>query len=248
MIWIRKILFFLYGLIIYFIGLATLIYLCGFIGNFLVPNTIDGPPRVDVLTALGINLSLVMLFMFQHSLMARQSFKKWWLKIVPRPIERSTFVLFSCAALLSIFHFWQPMPGVIWDIKYRPLVVFCYSIYFLGWTIVLISTFLINHWDLFGMRQVYLHLVDKPYTDLDLTKPFFYGKIRHPLYLGFLIAFWATPKMSVAHLVFSLTITAYILIAIQLEERDLIADFKDRYLDYKKKVPMILPLRKDGKP
>ena len=244
---IKKTLFFLFGLFVYFIALITLAYMAGFLGNFLVPNSIDGLPRTDTWSAILTNILLILVFTCQHSIMARQGFKKWWIRIIPKPIERSTFVLFSSLALLFIFHYWQPIRGIVWDFQSAPLAVIFYAIYFLGWTIVVVATFLINHWDLFGLRQVYLYLVDRPYTALDLSKPFFYGRIRHPLYLGFLITFWATPTMTVTHLLFSVLVSTYIFLAVKLEEKDLISDFKDQYLEYKKKVPMLLPINKKAK-
>ena len=244
MIQFRKIIFFLYGILVYIITLGTLAYMIGFMGNFLVPNTIDGAQKVGTFQAIIINSVLLLIFAIQHSVMARQSFKKAWTRIIPKPIERSTYVLMSCVALLLLFFFWEPIDGMVWNVQSETGVIVLYCIYFLGWSMVFFTTFLISHWDLFGLRQVYLYLVGRPYTAVDFTVPFFYKKIRHPLYLGFLITFWATPTMSLTHLFFSILFTAYVFMAINLEEKDLVYDFKERYVEYKKKVPMILPIKR----
>ena len=245
MIYLKKTLFAIYALIGYAVSMLTLVYMAGFLGNFLVPNTIDGPQVVSTTQAIITNLALMLLFALQHSIMARKSFKERWVKIVPKPIERTTYGLFSCVALLLLFHFWEPINGVIWEFQSPTIVIILYSLYFLGWTITVVSTFQINHWDLFGLRQVYLYLRNRPYTALDFSQPTFYKQIRHPLYFGFLIAFWATPIMTVPHLLFSIMLSAYIFKAIQLEEKDLIFDFKERYLEYQKKVPMLFPVKRN---
>jgi len=232
---------FAYGLLSYAVFLATALYAIGFIGGFLVPTTLDGEPRVPFLDALLIDTLLLGLFAVQHSVMARPAFKRMWTRIVPEPIERSTYVLFSSLALLVLFAFWQPMGGTIWDVEDATGRVALYALYAFGWALVFATTFLINHFDLFGLRQVWLHLRGQPYTYLRFVTPGPYRLVRHPLYVGWLFAFWATPTMTSAHLVFALATTAYILIAIQFEERDLMAAHGEDYRLYRDRVPMLLP-------
>jgi len=244
----KRIAFFTYGTVSYLLFLATFSYAAAFIGNIAVGQTIDGTPQVPFGQALLINVALLGLFAVQHSVMARPAFKRWWTTFVPKPIERSTYVLFSSAALLVLFHKWQPMGGIIWDVQSEAGRIALYGLFGLGWLVVLVATFLINHFDLFGMRQVWLYLRGQPYTQLGFMTPGFYRFVRHPLYLGFLIGFWATPTMTVAHLVFALMTTAYILIAIQLEEGDLIRALGTTYAEYRRQVPMLIPKvgRKDA--
>ena len=231
----------LYGVISYAIFFATFLYAIGFIGNLLVPKSIDSAPLIPLASAIGVNILLLGVFALQHSIMARPAFKKWWTRHVPRPMERSTYVLFSSLALIAMFVFWQPMGGVIWEV-HNPLgQAALYSLFALGWALVLLATFLINHFDLFGLRQVWLHFRGKAYTPLKFGTPWLYKYIRHPLYLGWFLAFWATPTMTVAHLLFAVMTTVYILLAIQLEEKDLIAEHGERYIDYRKHVPMVIP-------
>ena len=237
----KRIAFFTYGTVSYVIFLATFLYAMAFIGNIAVGQTIDGIPQIPFGQALVINLALLGLFAVQHSAMARPAFKRWWTKFVPKPIERSTYVFFSSAALLVLFHKWQPMGGIIWDVQSEAGQIALYGLFGLGWLVVLVATFLINHFDLFGMRQVWLYFRGQPYTPLGFMTPGFYRFVRHPLYLGFLIGFWATPTMTVAHLVFALATTAYILIAIQLEEGDLVRALGTTYADYRRQVPMLIP-------
>jgi protein-S-isoprenylcysteine O-methyltransferase Ste14 len=183
------------------------------------------------------------LFAVQHSVMARPAFKRWWTRIVPEAAERSTYVLFSSLALIALFWFWQPMGGVIWEVSAPLGVDIAYAIYAAGWALLLYCTFLIDHFDLFGLRQVWLQLVGRPFTPLAFKTPWLYRQMRHPLYVGWLMIFWATPRMTVTHLVFAVMTTAYILVAIQLEERDLIAAHPE-YAEYKKRVPMLVPIPK----
>ncbi len=237
---------FLYGVVCYTIFFATFLYAIGFVGNLVVPKSIDSAPHVPLGQALLINTLLLGMFVLQHSVMARKGFKKWWTRIIPKPMERSTYVLFSSAALIALFAYWQPMGGTVWDIQNIMARAILYSAFAFGWLLVLVSTFLINHFDLFGLRQVYLYLRGEEYTPLGFKTPGLYKYVRHPLYVGWLFAFWATPTMTAAHLVFALATTAYILIAIQLEERDLIGAHGRAYIEYRKRVPMLIP-RVNGK-
>jgi protein-S-isoprenylcysteine O-methyltransferase Ste14 len=221
------------------------LYAIGFIGNFWVPKSMDSPRDVPMATALLVNLGLLGLFAVQHSVMARPAFKRWWTRLVPEAAERSTYVLFSSLALIALFWFWQPMGGLIWQLESPAAVNTMYVVYAAGWLLLLYSTFLINHFDLFGLRQVWLHLRGKPYTQLAFRTPWLYRQVRHPLYVGWLMIFWATPTMTVAHLLFAVMTTAYILVAIRLEERDLIAAHPE-YADYRQRVPMIVPFIKRG--
>jgi protein-S-isoprenylcysteine O-methyltransferase Ste14 len=236
----KRYLYFSYGLIAYALFLLTYLYAIGFVGNFAVPRTIDGVPGMDLGPALLIDLGLLGLFAIQHSVMARPGFKRWWTRFVPEPIERSTYVLFSSVLLLALFALWQPLGGVVWSITNPVGYWALYGLFALGWLIVLISTWLINHFDLFGLRQVTLYLQGKPYTPLKFGTPWLYRYVRHPLYVGWFLAFWATPSMTVTHLLFAVMTTAYILIAIRLEERDLLKAHSE-YAAYRKRVPMLIP-------
>ena len=239
----KRLAIFAYGLVCYAVFFATFLYAVGFIGNLWVPKSIDSPRDVDLGTALLVNLGLLGVFAVQHSVMARPAFKRWWTRIVPEPAERSTYVLFSSLALIALFWFWQPMGGVIWDINASSGVDAIYVVYAAGWALLLYSTFLINHFDLFGLRQVWLQLIGKPFTPLDFRTPWLYRQVRHPIYVAWLMIFWATPTMTVAHLVFAIMSTAYILVGLRLEERDLIAAHPE-YAEYMKRVPGLLPLSK----
>lgn len=239
----KRALILLYGVVCYAVFFATFLYSIGFIGNFAVPKAMDSPRDVAFGTALLVNLGLLGLFAVQHSVMARPAFKRWWMKLIPQPAERSTYVLFSSLALIALFWFWQPMGGVIWSLESQTAVTVAYTLYALGWALLLYCTFLIDHFDLFGLRQVWLQARGKPYTAVPFVTPWLYRQMRHPLYVGWLMIFWATPTMTVAHLVFAIMTTAYILVAIQLEERDLI-EAHPEYAEYKKRVPMLLPFGK----
>ena len=236
----QRVLVFIYGVVAYALFFATFLYAIGFVGNLFVPKAIDSAPQVPFNQALLVNLGLLGLFAVQHSLMARPFFKRWLTRFIPQAAERSTFVVASSLALIALFAFWQPMGGVIWSIENPQAQILLHVLFAFGWLLVLVSTFLINHFDLFGLRQVWLNLHKKPYTQLRFGTPVLYRLVRHPLYLGFILGFWATPVMTVAHLVFAVATTAYILIAIQLEEHDLM-DAHPEYAEYRRKVPMLIP-------
>ena len=237
----KRIAFFVYGSLSYVIFLGTFLYAIGFIGNFGVPRTLDGAPNEPLGVAFLIDAALLTLFAVQHSVMARKWFKDRWTRIVPKPLERSTYVLFSSLALIMLFWQWQPLGGVVWSIEDPFARIVLRVLFAFGWALVLISTFLINHFDLFGLRQVWLYLLGRPYTTLRFGTPGPYRLVRHPLYVGWLFAFWSTPTMTLAHLLFSVATTAYILMAIQFEERDLIREHGEAYEAYRRSVPMLIP-------
>ena len=236
----KRVAVFCYGFACYVMFLGVFAYSIGFIGNLFVPKSIDSDPAGPLGVAIIVNVLLLGVFAVQHSVMARPAFKRWWTKIVPEPVERSTYVLFSNLALILLFWQWRPMGGVVWDIQEPVLCTALFALYGVGWLVILVSTLLINHFDLFGLRQVWLYFRGKPYTHLEFKTPGLYKHIRHPLYVGWFIAFWATPTMSIAHLVFACATTAYILIAVQIEERDLLK-YHDEYAKYRHRVPMFLP-------
>jgi protein-S-isoprenylcysteine O-methyltransferase Ste14 len=244
-----KITAFLYGLICYVLFLGTFLYAVGFLGNFGVPKSMDSGTERPFFEALGVNVALLGLFAIQHSVMARQWFKKAWTSIVPQPVERSTYVLFTNAALLLLFWKWEPMGGVIWNVENGTGRLALYGLYAMGWLTVLATTFLIDHFDLFGLRQVWLYLRGREYTSSGFRTPGPYRLVRHPLYVGWLMVFWGAPVMTAAHLVFAIATTGYILLAIQFEERDLVR-LHPEYVEYRKRVPMIVPtgssIQRDG--
>jgi protein-S-isoprenylcysteine O-methyltransferase Ste14 len=235
-----RVLILAYGTASYALCLVTLLYAAGFIGGFVTPTRLDGPRQGSVVVALAADLGLLALFALQHSGMARPAFKLWWARIVPEAAERSTYVLLSSLALLLLFWYWQPVGGVVWTTRDTTSQAVLYAVYAMGWLLVLVTTFLINHFDLFGLRQVWLSFRERPYTRLGFNTPGLYRIVRHPLYVGWLLVFWATPRMTAAHLVFAAALTAYILVAIRWEERDL-ADAHPEYAAYRRRVPMLLP-------
>lgn len=240
----KKVFFLLYGIVSYLAFFGTILYAIGFVGNIFVPKSIDSSPVTSLAEAVLVNASLLLLFALQHSIMARPAFKKRWVKIIPEPVERSTFVLLASLCLMLMMWQWQPMGAVVWSVENETVRAVLLVLSLTGWAIVFISTFLINHFDLFGLRQTWLYFRGIPYTNLPFRIPLLYKFVRHPLYLGFIIAFWSASTMTIAHLLFAVLTTGYILIAIQLEEKDLVSLFGEKYLKYRKWVPMILPFSK----
>ncbi|HEY2780671.1 MAG TPA: isoprenylcysteine carboxylmethyltransferase family protein [Steroidobacteraceae bacterium] len=236
-----RIAIFAYGILSYLFFFGVFLYGIGFIGGFLTPTSLDGVPTSSLGRALTADLSLLAAFALQHSGMARPAFKAWWKRYVPEAAERSTYVLLSSIALAALYVYWQPIGGAVWSVTdgaARDVVI---GVYLFGWLLLLYTTFLIDHFDLFGLKQVWRRLANKTYRAPVFRTPSLYKLVRHPLYIGWLTIFWAAPTMTVAHLIFALATTAYILIAIQLEERDLVAAFGNVYVDYRARTPMLIP-------
>ena len=230
-----------YSFVCYAVFLAVFVYAIGFIDGFLTPTSLDAAPKIPLGAAVAIDLALLAGFAVQHSGMARPAFKRWWSRIVPEPAERSTYVLVSSLLMIALFAFWQPIGGVVWDVGQGAARNVVIGLYLFGWVLLLYSTFLIDHFDLFGLKQGWRKLTGKAYRAPQFYTPSLYKLVRHPLYVGWLVIFWAAPVMTAAHLLFALMTTAYILVAIQLEERDLVTAFGDQYVEYRRRTPMLIP-------
>lgn len=241
----RRALMTAYGFVVYAVFLVSFVYLIGFVEGLGVPKAIDDGPVTAAWSAVAIDLALLVVFAVQHSVMARPAFKRWWTRYVPRPIERTTYVALASAALALLLWQWRPLPTVVWEISSQPWRGILYGASFGGWGLVLVSTFLIDHFHLFGLRQVLDHRRGSEPAGPEFRTPSLYRHVRHPLMLGFLIAFWVAPTMTVGRILFAAGTTAYILIALRYEEHDLVAHFGDRYRRYRQRVPMLIPSLRD---
>ncbi len=243
---IAKIIAFLYGIVAYIAFVVTILYAIGFVMGLVVPKTIDTGSEPPTVEALVVNLLLMSLFAVQHSVMARKRFKAWWTQYVPKSVERSTYVLLSSLCLMLLFWQWRPMPAIVWQAENPDVAVAVATVSLIGWVIVFTSTFLINHFELFGLHQVTADLAGREPPAPRFRTPLYYKLVRHPLYLGFIIAFWAAPVMTVGRLLFAAVTTLYIFVGIFLEERDLTELFGEQYRQYKKRVSMLIPWRKSA--
>ena len=239
---IGRIIALMYGLASYLIFFLSFVYAVAFVGNYLVPKSIDIGSESGLAQSILTNVVLLGVFAIQHSVMARPAFKAWWTRLVPPPVERATFVLASSLALILLFWQWRPLPSVVWSVGNGGLATLLTALSFAGWGLVLLSTFLINHFELFGLQQVAQNLSGRQPPAPVFKTPLFYKFVRHPIYLGFIVAFWATPVMTVGHLLFAAATTAYVFVGIFLEERELVSVFGDQYLAYRSRVSMILPM------
>ena len=237
---------FVYGIAAYLLSLAVFLYSVGFIADWPVPKSIDSGAQGSLAPSLLVDLALLGVFAVQHSAMARPGFKRWWTRIVPVSIERSSYVLLSSLALILLFWQWQPLQDIVWDVRSPAAALAIRGLYAVGWLIAVASTFLISHFDLFGLRQVYFNLRHERHSNPSFRIVGLYNLVRHPIMLGFFVAFWATPRMTTGHLVFSLAMTVYMLAALRLEERDLVTDHGDAYRQYQRRVPMLIPLLRRG--
>ena len=236
-----KLVAFLYGIVAYLAFAVVIVYAIGFVTGLMVPKTIDSGPASPLVESIVINLVLLTIFALQHSVMARPQFKKWWTTIVPKSVERSTYVLLASLALALVFWQWRPLPGVVWEAKDPTIAASLLYLGLFGWVLVFISTFMINHFELFGLHQVANNLTGNSMPPMKFKTPMLYNVVRHPIYLGFIIFVWATPTMTAGHLLFAAVVTAYIFVGIALEEHDLIEVFGDEYRRYRRRVAMIVP-------
>ncbi len=236
-----RVIAFFYGIVCYAVMFGTLLYLFGFLANFGVPKGIDTAVAGSPVVVWPIDVALLLLFGLQHSIMARPRFKAWWTRLFPRSVERSTYVLLSSAVLILLFLEWRSLPQVLWEAQAQWAVAMWWALYLLGIVLLLAATFVIDHFDLFGLRQVWRNLMRRPSTSPDFTVAYFYQYIRHPIYLGWLLIFWAAPRMTVGHMLVAVAMTAYILIAVRYEERDLVSLHGTDYVQYRRRVPMLFP-------
>lgn len=238
---------FLYGSVAYLIFFVTFCYAIAFVGDFFVSKTIDSGIPTSTANALFVNVVLLGVFAVQHSIMARPGFKRWWTRLVPRCVERSTYVLIASLCLILLYWQWRPMVQVVWDVQNPVGRTLCQALFWLGWLLVLAGTLMIDHFELFGLRQIFFYIRGEEYAEIEFKEPLLYKYCRHPIMLGFLIAFWATPRMTAGHILFSVATTAYILLAIQFEEHDLITAHGEKYKEYRGRTSMLLPMMRKSR-